>query len=78
MRHVEQHARAVAGHGVGARRPAVGEPPEHQQRALHDVVALAAPEIGHEAEAAGVVLVPRIVEAGASSFAHLRPRYTSI
>jgi hypothetical protein len=62
VRHLQQHAGAVAGVGLGAGGAAVVEVAEDLQRLLQDLVRLAALHVHHEADAAGVVLKPRIVE----------------
>ena len=60
---LEQHARAVAGVRVGARRAAVLEVLEGGDRPLDRLVAGVAAQPRDERDAAGIVLVRRVVEA---------------
>ena len=62
MRHLDEHARAVAGVGLAAARAAMVEVPQHLDRLLQDVVRFAALDVDDEADAAGLVLEPRIVK----------------
>jgi hypothetical protein len=63
VRHLQQHAGAVAGVGLGAGCAAVVQVLQDLDRLLQDLVRLAALDVDHEADAAGVVLEPRVVEA---------------
>ena len=67
VRDLNEHAGAVAGQRVGAHRAAVLEVGEDLERVGDDLMRLAALEVGDEADAAGIVLVRRVVKA-------LRPR----
>ena len=60
---LEQDARAVAGVGVRARRPAVLEVLQGHDRALDGLVARLAVEAGDHGDAAGVVLIAGVVQA---------------
>ena len=62
MRNLNQHARAVAGLGIAAASSAVLQMGEHLDSLLHDGVALLAANAGDETEAAGIMLVGRIVQ----------------
>ena len=62
IRHLHQDAGAVAGVHLAAARPAVEQVDEQLQRLADDAVALLTLDVDDEADAAGVVLVPRIVE----------------
>ena len=62
VRDLHQDARAVAGQRVGAGGAAMGQVLEDLQAVLDDRVALAAFQIGDEADAAGIMLALRIVE----------------
>ncbi len=66
VRDLHENAGAVAGKRVGADRAAMLEVFEDGERVRDDLVALAALEIGDEADAAGVMLFLRIEEAGFS------------
>ena len=63
VRDLQQHAGAVAGVGLGAAGAPVVEAAEHLDGVLDDAVAAPALDVGYEADPAGVVLVPRIVQA---------------
>ena len=63
MRDLDQDAGAVAGERVGADGTAVLEVGEDLERVGDDLVRLAALEVGDEADAAGVVLMRRVIEA---------------
>ena len=63
VRHLNQDAGAVAGVGFAAAGAAVLEVDEHLQGVPDDGVRTAALRVHDEADAAGVVLVPRVVEA---------------
>ena len=63
VRDLHQHAGAVAHQRVGADRAAMRQVLEHGEAVLDDLVRLHALHVGDEADAAGVVLVARIVEA---------------
>ena len=62
MRDLHEDARAVAGERVGADGAAMGQIFEDLQTVLDDLAARPAFQIGDEADAAGIVLVLRIVE----------------
>ena len=63
MRHLDQHAGAVAGVGLAAAGAAMIEVAQHLQPCCEDRVGLAALDVDDEADAAGVVLERRVVEA---------------
>ncbi len=69
VRHLDEDPGPVAGLDLGARRAAVGQVLEDGQRLVDDVVVGRAVQIGHHADATGVVLVSRVVEASG----HRRP-----
>ncbi|AJX01694.1 hypothetical protein BM45_3124 [Burkholderia mallei] len=62
VRNLDQDARAVAHQRIGADRAAVIEVLEDLQALLDDFVALLALDVSDEADAAGVVLVLRVVQ----------------
>ena len=62
VRHLDQDAGAVAGVGLRAGRAAVVEVLQDLDRLPQDLVRLAALHVDHEADAARVVLEPRVVE----------------
>jgi hypothetical protein len=62
--HLDQDAGAVAHQLVGAHRAAVVQVLQDLQRMGDDGVALLALDVRHEADAAGVVLMRRVVQAG--------------
>ena len=62
MRHLHEDAGAVAGVLLAAAGAAVLQVDEDLQRLADDVVRLAVLEIDDEADAAGIVLVARIVQ----------------
>ena len=62
MRNLNQHARAVAGLGIAAASSAVLEVGEHLDSLFHDGVALLAANAGDKTEAAGIMLVGRVVQ----------------
>ena len=64
VRDLAQHAGAVADQRIRADRPAMGQVDEDLQALLDDPVGLAAVQVADEADAAGVVLGARTVEAG--------------
>src|SRR5581483_6575852 len=64
VRDLHQDARAVAHARVGADCAAVLEVAENLESVLDDPVALAALDVGDEADAAGILVEGRIVEAG--------------
>jgi hypothetical protein len=64
IRHLQQDAGAVAGVGLAAAGAAMPEVHQHLQCLAHDCVRAPALDVHDEADAAGVVLVQRIVEAG--------------
>ena len=63
VRHLDQDAGAVAGVRLAAARAAVQQVDQQLQPLLDDRVRAPALHVDDEADAAGVVLVPRIVEA---------------
>ena len=63
VRDLREHAAAVAGVLVGAHRAAVVEVLQDLEAHGHDGVRGAVPHVGHEADAAGVVLVRGVVKA---------------
>ena len=56
MRHLEQHASAVAGFGIAARRAAVREVGQHLKPVPNDLIGLHAADVRHDAYTAGAVL----------------------
>ncbi len=62
VRNLGQHAAAVAERGIRADRAAMVEVDQDLQALFEDVVRLAVLHVGHEADAAGIVLVGGIVE----------------
>ena len=69
VRDLHQDPRPVARLHLGARGAPVGQPLEHGEATVDDVVVGPAVEVGHHADATGVVLVCRVVEASG----HRRP-----
>ena len=63
VRHLDEDARPVARVHLAAAGAAVQEVLEHREGLAHDRVGLSPLDVHHEADAAGVVLVGRIVEA---------------
>ena len=63
MRNLHQDTRAVAGQRITAAGPAMRQVVQHLQSLAHDIVGSLALDIDDEADAAGVVLVPRVVKA---------------
>ena len=63
VRDLQQHAGAVPRVGLGPAGAPVVEAAEHPEGVLDDAVAAPAPDVGHEADPAGVVLVPGIIQA---------------
>ena len=61
---LQQDAGAVAGVGLAAARAAVPQVHQHLQRLPHDRVGTTPLDVHDEADAAGVVFVQRIVQAG--------------
>jgi len=64
VRHLDQAAGAVANQWVGADRTAMVEIDQDLQAALDDVVRFSPFDIGDETDAAGIMLVARIVVRG--------------
>lgn len=62
MRDLNQDAGAISGLWIAAAGAAVGQIHEHLDALLDNVVAFLAANVGHEPNAAGVVLVRRVVE----------------
>ena len=75
VRHLDEDARAVAGARIAPGRAAMREAAEHFDPLLHHVVRRPPLEIGDEAEAAGVVLEARVVEALGGREGHSRADY---
>jgi hypothetical protein len=63
VRELNEDACAVAGFGVTARSASMGEVNEHLEALADDLVALFAPDVRDESYAAGIVLIPRMIEA---------------
>ena len=63
VRHLDENARAVAGVHLAAAGPAVQEVLQDREGLADDRVGLAALDVHHEADPAGVVLVGRVVQA---------------
>ena len=61
VRNLEQHAGAISGEWVGADRTAMSEVGEHRQALRKDLIALAALDIGHEPDSAGIMIEPGVV-----------------
>ena len=62
MRNLNENARPVAGKRIGANRTPVLQVQQDLQTILHDLVAFHAFDVGDQAEAAGIVLVGRMIE----------------
>ena len=62
MRDLQEYAGAVAGLGIGADGAAVLEVAQDAQAIGNDLVALDVMDIGDEADAAGIMLVARIIK----------------
>ena len=60
---LNEDAGAVAGLRVAARGAAMGEVDEHLEALADDLVALFAPDVRDKSNAAGIVLIPRMIEA---------------
>ncbi len=72
--HLQEDAGAVAGTGVGAAGAAVFQVDQEVQGLAHDVVRLPPFDMGHETDAAGVVLVTGPVESLVAGYlAHVAP-----
>jgi len=63
MRHLHEHARAIARVGLAAGSAAVVEVRQDLQRLLQDLVRFAPVHVRHETDAAGIVLEGRIIQA---------------
>ena len=74
--HLDQAAGAVAHQRVGADRAAMVEVDQDLQAATDDLVRLAALDVGHEADAARIVLVAWIIQSLARRKAHRRSLFT--
>ncbi len=72
VRDLHQDAGAVAGARIGADRAAMLEIAENLQRVLHDLLGLAALDVGNEADAAGILGESGIVEAASFRQAGVR------
>ncbi len=59
---LDENARAVAHQRVGTDRAAMREVFQHEEAIAHDLMRLLALEMGDEADAAGIMFVPWIVE----------------
>ena len=73
--HLDQDPGAVAGVGLGARRPAVLEVGQGSESGAHQVVAAHTLDVGHERDPAGVVLESRVVETRGSRRCLHRPSH---
>ena len=62
MRNLQQHAAAVAGLGIGADRAAMVEIEQDLQAHLDQFMRLGVVHVGDEADAAGVMLVARVIK----------------
>ena len=62
VRHLDQHARAVAGVDLAAAGATMVEVLQYLDRLLEDPVRLVPLDVDHEADAAGVVLEPRVIQ----------------
>ena len=62
VRNLGQHAAAVAKRGIRAHRAAMVEVDQNLQALFEDVMRLAVLHVGHEADAAGIMLFGGIVE----------------
>ena len=62
VRHLHQNAGAVAGVHLATAGAAMQQVDEQLQRLADDAVALLALDVDDKADAAGIVLVPRVVE----------------
>ena len=62
MRKLDQDARAVSGFSVTAGGTAMRKVDEHRERLLNDRVRPLAPQVRNETDAAGIVLVRRVVQ----------------
>ena len=62
VRDLHQNARAVAGVGFAAARAAMVQIYQHRQRLLHEGMRALPLDIDDKADAAGVMLIPRVVE----------------
>ena len=60
--HLHEDPRPIAGLGVGTERTAVSEVLERRQPEVDDRMTGAAPELGNERDAAGIVLVRGVVQ----------------
>jgi hypothetical protein len=68
VRQLDQDAGAVAHELVGTDRPPVVQVFKNLQALLHDGVRLLALDVRHKADAAGIVLVGRVVQTGSMQF----------
>ena len=62
MRNLDQDSRAIARLRIAARRAAVRQVQQHLEALANDLVALLSADAGHQAHAAGIVLMLRMVE----------------
>ena len=70
IRGFDQQSAAVAGFAVGCNRAAVGESRQRRDRGLHKPVTRLVIEICNEAEAATVVLEPRLIQSVCKFLCH--------
>ena len=63
MRNLDEHAAAVAGFRIGTDRAAMIEIEQDFETLLDDRMRFAVLHVGNEADAAGIVLAPRVVKA---------------
>jgi hypothetical protein len=59
---LEENASAISGFGIASACAAVGQVEQDLDSLLYDLVAFVAEKVGHESDAAGVVLVRRMVQ----------------
>jgi hypothetical protein len=59
---LEENAGAIAGLGIASASPAVGEVEQYLDSLTYDFVTLVAANVGHESNAASVVLLGRMVQ----------------
>ena len=62
MRNLNQNARAVARLRIAARRAAMGQVDQHLKTLADNLVALFAANARDQPHAAGIVLIPRVIE----------------
>jgi hypothetical protein len=69
VRNLGQHARAVAGAGIGPDAAAVGQVDQPAQRAFDDLARRTALDVDHQTDAAGVMLQGGVIHRGVESCA---------